>query len=147
MTICRAKRVNRIVWFLLWFYLHISSSISINIKYNARFQVLTPVLLRFKSSRMQQCINGHAVPDIFRNLQTLTVKSLNIQKTAHPTIQSHIPTDLNNHHHIKFCHKHNIISYQECPQPLTQTSTSRTIMRTQYKWQNNTKLCFVEICC
>ena len=44
-----------------------------NIKYNARFQVLTPVLLRYKSSGMQQCVNAYAVRDIFRNLQTLTV--------------------------------------------------------------------------
>ncbi len=83
-----------------------------NIKHNARFQVLTPVLLRYKSSGMLQYVNWHAVRDIFRNLQTLTVngkQSFNIQRIADPTIQSPIPTDLNNHHHIKFCHKCNMI--------------------------------------
>ena len=130
-------------------YIHISSNMIINIKYNARLQVLTPVLLRVKFSGMKQCVNGHGVLGIFRNNQTFMVKgiqSFNIQRTAHPTIQSYIPTDLNNHH-TKFCHKCNRISFQSCPQPLTQVSSSRAILWTEYKWKNNTKLCLTGICC
>jgi hypothetical protein len=60
---------------------------------------------------MQQCVIKQAVPDIFRNLQTQkmhVVQNFKTQKTAHPTIYSHFPTDLNIRH-IKTQAKHYII--------------------------------------
>ena len=115
-------------------------AVSINIKNNARFQVLTPVVLRLESSGMQQTFSETFRPWRWKEYSPLKYTEL-------LTLQySHIPTDLNNHH-IKFWHKHNMISSQECPQPLTQDWTSRAILWTQYKCLNNTKLCFMEICC
>ena len=46
----------------------------------------------------------------------------------------HIPAYLYIHH-IKFCHKLNLISYWACLQPLTQVSTSRATLWPECQWQ------------
>lgn len=62
-----------------------------------RCHVLTPFLWRHESSGMQKYVIKQAVPDIFRNLQTQKMH-FKTQRTAHLTIYSHFPVDLNIHH-------------------------------------------------
>jgi hypothetical protein len=55
------------------------------------------------------------------------LQSFKMLTAAHPTIYSHIPTDVNIHD-IKFCHKFSTSSSQAHPQPQTQVSTSTAIL-------------------
>lgn len=63
--------------------------------------VLTPLLRRLESSGLQQYVIKHAVPNIFKNLQTQKMhiqQHFKTQRTAHPTIYSIFQVDLNIHH-------------------------------------------------